>query len=69
MMALRLMPEAWVGQRFRKEQRIAELVFDALFERVHAGSWAAPVCMAQLARQLLSPARHAHAAALSKKMG
>ena len=37
MMALRFVPEAGVGERLREEQGVAEFVFEALFERVHAG--------------------------------
>ena len=37
MMALGLVPEARVGQRFREQQGVAEFVLEALFERVHAG--------------------------------
>jgi hypothetical protein len=36
MMALRLMAETRVRERFREEERIAEFVFDALFERIHS---------------------------------
>jgi hypothetical protein len=32
---LRLMPERRVRERLRKQERIAELIFEALFERVH----------------------------------
>jgi len=35
MMPLRLVPEARVRQRFREQERIAELVADAFFERIH----------------------------------
>jgi len=35
MAAVRLVPQTRVGERFRQEQRIAELVTDAFFERVH----------------------------------
>ena len=35
MMALGFVAEARMRQRLRKEERIAELVFDALFERIH----------------------------------
>src|SRR5690349_24954996 len=35
MMTLGLMPEAWVGHCFRQQQRIAEFVADAFFERCH----------------------------------
>ena len=33
MIAVRLVPQARVGERLRQEQRIAELVADAFFER------------------------------------
>ena len=33
--ALRLMPEARMSQRFRQEERIAKLVPQSLFERIH----------------------------------
>ena len=36
-MALRLVAEAGVGERFREQQSVAEFVFEALFEWVHAG--------------------------------
>ena len=36
MMALGFMTETGVRERFREEERIAELVLDALFERIHS---------------------------------
>ena len=36
-MALRLVTETGMGERFREEERVAEFVFKALFERVHEG--------------------------------
>jgi len=35
-----------MGERFRQEERIAEFVFDALFERIHEGITAA-LCTAE----------------------
>jgi hypothetical protein len=35
MSAVRLVPQTRVRERFRQQQRIAELVADAFFERVH----------------------------------
>ena len=34
-MALSLVPERWVGQRLRQQERIAKLIFQALFEWIH----------------------------------
>jgi hypothetical protein len=35
MMPLRLMSHAGMGERFRQQERVAELVINAVFERVH----------------------------------
>ena len=56
MMALRLVAEAGMGERFREQQRIAEFVFDALFERVHGGT-AAHCAHSRQRRQMPSRAR------------
>jgi hypothetical protein len=34
--AVRFVPQAGMGERFRQEQRIAKLVADTFFQRVHA---------------------------------
>ena len=36
-MALGFVTEAGMGERFREQQGVAEFIFEALFERVHAG--------------------------------
>jgi len=43
MVALGFVAEAGMGERFRQEERIAEFVFDALFERIHEGITAGTV--------------------------
>jgi hypothetical protein len=35
MMLLSLMSHAWMRERFRQQERVAELVTNAVFERVH----------------------------------
>ena len=37
MMLLCLMSHAWMSERFRQQERVAELVTNAVFERVHLG--------------------------------
>lgn len=35
MMLLGLVSQAWMGERFREQERIAELVSNAVFQRIH----------------------------------
>lgn len=51
MVALSLVTEARVRQRFREEQGVAELIFEALFEWIHAGRTRG-LCMPWRLRQL-----------------